>query len=239
MIEIQTSDKKLAVLVDPDKWSNVDQMAGLVSAINSSNVNLVLVGGSFMANDLFENTIAFLKRKTSTPVIIFPGNGMQISSKADGILLLSLISGRNPEFLIGQHVVAAPTIARSGISVLPTGYLLIEGGKSTAASYMSNTCPIPEDQVAIITATALAGEQLGMKAIYLDCGSGANNSLSIEIIKTVSNRIKIPLIVGGGIRSIEEAQEKWNAGANVVVIGTAIEKNLTMLENFTKINEDL
>ena len=239
MIEIQTSDKKLAVLVDPDKWSNVDQMSDLVSAINSSNVDLVLVGGSFMANDLFENTIAFLKRKTAAPVIIFPGNGMQISSQADGILLLSLISGRNSEFLIGQHVVAAPAIARSGISVLPTGYLLIEGGKSTAASYMSNTCPIPKDQVAIITATALAGEQLGMRAIYLDCGSGANNSLSIEIIKTVSNRLKIPLIVGGGIRSIEEAQEKWSAGANVVVIGTAIEKNLSLLEDFAKINEDL
>ncbi|MBT6030208.1 MAG: geranylgeranylglyceryl/heptaprenylglyceryl phosphate synthase, partial [Crocinitomicaceae bacterium] len=133
LLEIQTSDKKLAVLVDPDKWSNVDQMSDLVSAINSSNVDLVLVGGSFMANDLFENTIAFLKRKTAAPVIIFPGNGMQISSQADGILLLSLISGRNSEFLIGQHVVAAPAIARSGISVLPTGYLLIEGGKSTAA----------------------------------------------------------------------------------------------------------
>lgn len=238
-MEFYNTDKKLAVLIDPDKWDSVGQMADLVSAIISSQVDLILVGGSFIVNNLFDDTIAFLKQHLDIPIVIFPGNGMQISAKADGILLLSLISGRNAEFLIGQHVVAAPLLARSNIKVLPTGYLLIEGGKSTAASYMSNTTPIPRDQIGIIVSTALAGEQLGMKAIYIDSGSGANNSLSKEIINTISKSIKIPLIVGGGIQSVEEAQEKWNAGANIVVIGTAIEKDLNLLQKFAKKNEDL
>lgn len=236
-MELSISDRKLAVLVDPDKWSSVDQMGDLVSALSKSAVDLVFVGGSLITNDLFERTIEFLKQNLQIPVIIFPGNGVQVSSKADGILLLSLISGRNPEFLIGQHVVAAPKLARAGIEIIPTGYMLIDGGNVTAAAYMSNTQPIPREKNGIAACTALAGEQLGMKAIYLDGGSGANNSVSKEMIHAVESSINIPLLVGGGIGSIHEAREKWEAGANVVVIGTAIEKDLTLLNEFALAKE--
>lgn len=238
-MELNKTDRKLAILIDPDKWSSTDQMSDLVHGLNYSNVDLILVGGSLITNNLFDKTIQYLKLHLNIPVIIFPGNGLQVSAKADGILLLSLISGRNPEFLIGQHVLAAPRIASSGISVLPTGYLLIDGGKPTGASYMSATTPIPLDQSRIAACTALAGEQLGMKAIYLDCGSGANNSVSIEMIETVSKCIKIPLIVGGGIRTASDVVEKWNAGANIVVVGTAIEKDLNLLNNFAGLKEEI
>jgi len=238
-MEILKTDRKLAVLIDPDKWASIDQMTELIHALKQSSADLILVGGSLMTNDLFDKTIQYLTLNLSIPVLIFPGNGLQVSSKADGILLLSLISGRNPEFLIGQHVVAAPHIARSGIPVLPTGYLLIDGGKATAASYMSGTTPIPHDQTSIAVCTAMAGEQLGLQAIYLDGGSGANNNMSIEMIQAVAESVKIPLIVGGGIRCANEVQEKWDAGANVVVIGTAIENNLSLLKDFAGANEEL
>ncbi len=238
-MQLQKTDKKLAVLVDPDKWSCLEDMEELVTGLKSSSVDIVLVGGSLITNDLFDKTVRLLQQELETPVIIFPGNGLQISAHADGILLLSLISGRNPDFLIGQHVLAAPTLARAGIEIIPTGYLLVDGGNVTSASYLSNTRPIPNTKSDIAACTALAGEQLGMKAIYLDGGSGANQSVPADMIRSVSETVNLPLIVGGGIRSLSEAQEKWDAGANLVVIGTAIESNLTLLNAFAPAKESL
>jgi len=231
-MKLLKSDRKLAILVDPDKWSSVDQMSELAVSLELANPDFILVGGSLITNDLFERTIVYLKEQLSIPVYIFPGNGLQVSSKADGIFLLSLISGRNPEFLIGQHVVAAPLLARADIEVIPTGYMLIDGGNVTAAAYMSNTQPIPAEKYGIAACTALAGQQLGMKQIYMDAGSGALNSISDDMIKSVADSTLIPLVVGGGIKSVKEVQAKWKAGANLVVIGTAIEKNLGLLNEF-------
>jgi len=231
-MKLLKSDRKLAILVDPDKWSSVDQMSELAVSLELANPDFILVGGSLITNDLFERTIVYLKEQLSIPVYIFPGNGLQVSSKADGIFLLSLISGRNPEFLIGQHVVAAPLLARADIEVVPTGYMLIDGGNVTAAVYMSNTQPIPAEKYGIAACTALAGQQLGMKQIYMDAGSGALNSISDDMIKSVADSTFIPLVVGGGIKSVKEVQAKWEAGANLVVIGTAIEKNLGLLNEF-------
>ncbi|MFT7614418.1 MAG: phosphoglycerol geranylgeranyltransferase [Parvicellaceae bacterium] len=238
-MKLLKSDRKLAILVDPDKWSSVDQMSELVDALKLANPDFVLVGGSLITNDLFERTIIYLKEQLTIPVFIFPGNGLQVSSKADGIFLLSLISGRNPEFLIGQHVIAAPLIARSDIEIIPTGYMLIDGGNITAAAYMSNTQPIPAEKYGIAASTALAGQQLGMQQIYMDAGSGALNSISNDMIKSVADSTKIPLVVGGGIKSVKEVQAKWEAGANLVVIGTAIEKNLGLLNEFVTTKEQV
>jgi phosphoglycerol geranylgeranyltransferase len=238
-MKLLKSDRKLAILVDPDKWSSVDQMSELVDALKLANPDFVLVGGSLITNDLFERTIIYLKEQLTIPVFIFPGNGLQVSSKADGIFLLSLISGRNPEFLIGQHVIAAPLIARSDIEIIPTGYMLIDGGNITAAAYMSNTQPIPAEKYGIAASTALAGQQLGMQQIYMDAGSGALNSISNDMIKSVADSTKIPLVVGGGIKSVKEVQAKWEAGANLVVIGTAIEKNLGLLNEFMTTKEQV
>ena len=235
-MELLKIDRKLAVLVDPDKWSSTDQMGDLVNALNTAQVDVVLVGGSLITNGLFDKTIEFLKANLNIPVVIFPGNGLQVSEKADAILLLSLISGRNPEFLIGQHVLAAPKLNRAVIDILPTGYMLIDGGNVTSAAYMSNTQPIPHDKDGIAACTALAGEQLGLHFIYLDGGSGAAKSVSESMIHAVSEAVSIPVIVGGGIKSLEEADAKWDAGANLVVIGTAIEKDLSLLEQFESRN---
>ncbi len=221
--------------MDPDEYSHVEELDGVIDAINDSAVDIILVGGSLIANDLFEPTVAYLKATCSKPVIIFPGNGLQISSKADGILLLSLISGRNPDFLIGQHVLAAPKLKRAKIEIIPTGYMLIDGGNTTAAAYMSNTMPIPADKKEIAVCTAIAGSQLGMDTIYLDGGSGAKAPVPADMITAVAKSIDIPVIVGGGIRRLEDAQRAWNAGANMVVIGTAIERNPELLHSFSTI----
>lgn len=222
--------KQLAVLIDPDKADRgfLDD----VIRCSEAKVNLFLVGGSMLREDNFEKTIVYLKEHSNIPVYVFPGNMLQVSPKADGILLLSLISGRNPEFLIGHHVLAAPAIKRANIDVLPTGYLLLDGGNVTSVEYMSNTKPIPANKSDIVVATALAGQQLGMKAIYLEAGSGAKNKVRTEIIKNVKQNIDIPIIVGGGISSVYDVNQAFDAGANMVVIGTAIENDPNILENF-------
>lgn len=220
--------RQFAVLVDPDK-ANKEYLKDLIQYAQNG-VDFFLVGGSLLQEDNFEKTICFLKEKTQIPVYIFPGNMLQVSSKADGILLLSLISGRNPEFLIGHHVLASSAIKRANIEIIPTGYILIDGGSTTSVEYMSNTKPIPVTKSDIIAATALAGEQLGMKAIYLEAGSGAINNVRSEIIKKVKQSIDIPLIVGGGIKTPEDMAEAFLAGANIVVMGTAIEQNPSIIE---------
>jgi len=214
--------KSLAVLIDPDKTQELDLQIDLTHKLGA---DYIFVGGSLTINNNLSLVISSIKKKSKLPVILFPGNNAQISSKADGILLLSLISGRNPEYLIGQHVTAAPMLDKANIEILPTGYMLIENGKSTSVEYISQTKPIPRDKADIALATAMAGEMLGLKNIYLEAGSGAKHPVPDKMIKTLSQKLKIPLIVGGGIRNKKQLKKAFKAGADIVVVGTAIEKN--------------
>lgn len=224
------SKKRVALLVDPDGYDN-KSLEELIEKINLYPPDLLLVGGSILFNPI-EITITALKLGTRLPVFIFPGNLYQLSDRADGILFLSLISGRNPEFLIGNHVLAAPHLGRSGIEVIPTGYMLIGNGKTTSVEYMSNTSPIPGDKPDIAVATAMAGEMLGLKSLYLEAGSGATHSVEPGIIRSIRKSISLPLVVGGGIRSTETALELFNAGADMIVVGNAVEKDPGLLKEF-------
>lgn len=216
--------KLLAVLIDPDKPDNslLDEQ---LHALEEAAVPLVLFGGSLLTRFVLEEKIAYIRQRTSARIILFPGSVQQVSAQADAILFLSLISGRNPELLIGQHVLAAPMIRQSGLEALSTGYILIDGGKPTTASYMSASLPIPADKPDIAACTAMAGTMLGLRHIYLDAGSGAQNPVSTDVIKAVRKVVDVPLIVGGGIRDSDRAAETAAAGADVVVVGNITEKN--------------
>ncbi len=228
-----TSRKKLlAVLIDPDKIKNEESLKQFIGSCEYAKADLIFVGGSLLVNDMLSECIKTIKANTTIPVIIFPGSPLQISGSADGILFLSLISGRNPELLIGNHVIAAPYLKKTGIEVLPTGYMLIDCGSSTTVSYISNTQAIPFDKPEIAACTALAGEMLGLKLIYLDGGSGAQKPISKNCIESVRQQVNIPIIVGGGIRSLETANLAWNAGATVVVVGTAFENEPELMASF-------
>lgn len=231
------SKKRFALLVDPDKYNDrsLDQ---LIIHINQDPPDLLLVGGSILFKPI-EITITALKLGTKLPVFIFPGNVIQLSDRADGILFLSLISGRNAEFLIGNHVLAAPHLNRSGLEVIPTGYMLIENGRSTSVEYMSNTRPIPAGKPEIAVATAMAGEMLGMKTIYLEAGSGAARSVGLDMISAIRKQISLPLIVGGGISTVEGAREVYRAGADLIVIGTALENNPALISEFCALRNQL
>tara|TARA_Y100000782_G_C10188974_1_gene269033 strand:- start:6882 stop:7607 length:726 start_codon:yes stop_codon:yes gene_type:complete len=218
------SEKQFAVLIDPDNQS-AEELVAFVQKADAAGVGFFLVGGSLLISDQLEATILAVKSATSKPVVIFPGSPMQVNNKADGILLLSLISGRNAEMLIGHHVIAAPLLKRSRLEVLPTGYILVDGGRQTTASFMSGTTPIPADKPDIAAVTAMAGEMLGLKLIYMDAGSGAQNPITAEMIGKVAKGTDVPLIIGGGIRSIESAKTAFDAGADVIVVGNALEKN--------------
>lgn len=224
------SKKRVALLVDPDGY-DTKGLEELIEYINLYPPDLLLVGGSILFKPI-EITITALKLGTKLPVFIFPGNVFQLSERADGILFLSLISGRNPEFLIGNHVLAAPHLSRAGIEVIPTGYMLIENGRSTSVEYMSNTRPIPGDKPDIAVATAMAGEMLGLKTLYLEAGSGAANSVDPAMVSAIRKNISLPLIVGGGIRSAQTAKELYNAGADMIVVGNVMEKDPTLLKAF-------
>ncbi len=217
--------KQLAVLIDPDSVTGEQQLADTCKICQAAGVDLILVGGSLITNGFFDRCISVIKASTTIPVIIFPGNIMQVNPEADAILFLSLISGRNPDLLIGKHVLAAPVLKKSGIEVIPTGYMIVDGGRITSVSYMSNTTPIPADKSAIAATTALAGEMLGLQCIYMDAGSGALNPIPLEMIKAVRENITVPLFVGGGIRTPEQARAACDAGADIVVVGNAIEKS--------------
>ena len=221
----QAKEKMFAVLVDPDKYDSPKDLQELIYNLKQALPDIIFIGGSLVNNGNFELVINELSNLKIAPVIIFPGNNKQVSSNADAILLLSLISGRNADFLIGQHVVSALDIKNANLEVIPTGYMLIESGPTTSAQYMSNTQPIPYNKTDIAIATALAGEQLGLKFIYMDGGSGAKNPISKEMIKGVRQTVNTPLIIGGGIRNKEQAIDAWNSGADIVVIGNAIENN--------------
>ena len=227
------SRKKLAVLIDPDKPSDA-QILSIVEKAKAADVDFFFVGGSLLVTDSLERCIKLIKANCDIPVLIFPGNSLQISKYCDGFLLLSLISGRNAEMLIGRHVIAAPYLKLYGNEIIPTGYMLIDSGKATSVSYMSDTTPIPHDKDDIAMCTALAGEMLGLKLIYLEAGSGALTPVSTSMISKVSQMIHIPLIVGGGIKTPEMAAEAVKAGADVIVIGTAFEKEPEMLKKFAE-----
>lgn len=225
----QENKKSLAVLIDPDKIKNAHAISRLLEIGLENCIDYFFVGGSHITTHNMHDVIALLKCQDSIPVIIFPGNNMQIDPSADGILFLSLISGRNPELLIGQHVTAAPLIKSSSLEVISTGYMLVSDSISSSVVYMSNTMPIPSDKYAIATSTAMAGELLGMQCIYMDAGSGALEPIRADMIKEVKKYIKAPLIVGGGINSVAKAQAALNAGADVIVVGNASEKNPDLL----------
>ncbi len=222
--------KQIAILIDPDKLNN-EELLSLVSKIKSSPINYILVGGSLLSSDQMDEYVGIIKSNIDIPVVIFPGSVHQISHKADGILFLSLISGRNPEFLIGSQVVAAPLLKKSKLEVISTGYALVDSGIQTTASYISNTTPLPRNKVDIAVATALASEMLGHKLLYLDGGSGAKLEVPSEMISAVKKYIDIPLIIGGGINTKEKLETAFNSGADLVVIGTAIEKNQDFLND--------
>lgn len=225
--------KLFAVLVDPDKQKQ-DELLCLIEKAVAAKVDLIFVGGSLLTNGNFGSCIQTIKSNCSIPIVIFPGNSMQINKDADGILFLSLISGRNPDMLIGNQVIAAPILKHSGIEVLPTGYMLIDSGKPTTVSYMSNTTPIPYDKNDVALCTAMAGEMLGLKLIFMDGGSGATMPISESMINMVSQSIDVPLIVGGGICSSEKAIANCEAGADVIVVGNSIEKKPNLIEEIAQ-----
>ena len=220
---VENKKKLVAALIDPDTDTGIP-LEERVECINNSRVDLIFVGGSTLYNRDFDDFVKKIKGLTENPVIIFPGSSLQISKHADAILFLSLISGRNPQYLIGEHVRAAPRLKKMDVEVIPTGYMLIESGSTTTVEFISNTRPIPRNKNEIALAHALAGEFLGMKLIYMDAGSGADNSIPAEMIRAVKSGITVPLIIGGGIRSKEDIEEKFSAGADIVVIGSLLEK---------------
>jgi len=226
--------KSLAVLLDPD---NLDEKGCLdiIKRCNTHAVDYILVGGSLLTTVGQSSLIRLIKEHSTIPVILFPSSSLHIDAAADGILLLSLISGRNPEFLIGQHVIAAPLLKASRLDIIPTGYILVDSGRQTTASYMSGTTPLPHDKPNIAACTALAGEMLGLQAIYLDGGSGALQPVTPEMIKAVRETIQIPLIVGGGINSSQRASAALAAGADIIVVGNHIEKEPEFITELAQI----
>lgn len=230
----KSQQKKLvALLIDPDT-PDQNQLLEIVNQANKANVDLIFMGGSLLVKDSLEDCIDTVKANTEIPVILFPGSIMQVSPKADAILFLSLISGRNPDLLIGNQVIAAPYIKQSGIEVLPTGYMLVDSGKATTASYMSGSMPIPHNKSEIAACTAMAGEMLGLSLIYMDGGSGAEQCVSEQMISTVRNSVDCPIVIGGGIRNADSAVKICKAGANVIVVGNATEENPQILSEITE-----
>ena len=230
--------KSYAVLIDPDKIENISTCYSLINMSVENKVDFFLVGGSLLTNLNLNKVVSLIKENCNIPVILFPGSNMHINASADAILFLSLISGRNPDLLIGQHVIAAPILKKSGLEILPTGYILIDGGNVSTVSYMSNTTPIPGEKYSVATCTAMAGEMLGLKLIYLDAGSGAKTPISSKMISSVKKSIDLPLIVGGGIDSVEKASQALTAGADLIIVGNAIESNPDLLlELSSKIGE--
>jgi putative glycerol-1-phosphate prenyltransferase len=221
--------KSFAVLLDPDKTS-IEDIPRLAEHAESAGIDFWLVGGSLMITNHLDEMLVRIKEVSTVPVILFPGSPSQVNPNADALFYLSLISGRNPDLLIGQHVVSAPAVKASGLEVIPTGYMVIDGGAPTTVSYISNALPLPADKKEIAICTAIAGELLGMKLIYMDAGSGARFPISEEMIGAVAKQIPIPLIVGGGIREPEKAYLNCKAGADVVVVGNLLEENPSLMK---------
>lgn len=220
------------VLIDPDKV-DAKSLEHLVQLGLEAKVDYFFVGGSLVISNHLDACIQQIKAACNIPVILFPGSPSQVSKYADALLYLSLISGRNPELLIGQHVISAPFVKKSGLEIMPTGYMVIDGGAPTTVSYISNAAPIPSNKHEIAMCTAMAGEMLGMKLIYMDAGSGAQTPITEAMISAVAASINIPLIVGGGITDPEKAYLNCKAGANMIVIGNAIEKDPSLIKEMS------
>lgn len=221
--------KLVAILIDPDA-DKIRHLDNLLAMLQRTPADFIFIGGSMVYQDVLESCIRKIKSVTTIPVVIFPGSPQQVHREADGILLLSLISGRNAEYLIGAHVQAAPALKASGLEVIPTGYMLINGGNTPTTVYITQTMPIPGDKPEIAVCTALAGEMLGLKLIYLEAGSGARIPVSGDLIRQVSAAVTVPVIVGGGIRTFEAAREAFESGADMIVVGTAVEEDPGLLE---------
>ncbi len=224
----RTGKKSFAVLIDPDKVNN-NNMGQLIELAVAAKVDYFFVGGSLVISNYLDECLQLIKKSCSIPTILFPGSPSQVSKYADALLYLSLISGRNPELLIGQHVVSAPAVKKSGLEIMPTGYMVVDGGAPTTVSYISNASPLPADKNEIAVCTAMAGEMLGMQLIYMDAGSGAKRPITESMIEQVSQAIQVPLIIGGGIIEPEKAYLNCKAGADVIVVGNAIEKNASLI----------
>jgi len=225
--------KLLAVLIDPEKI-DLKHIPCFFEKIHNSIATHIFVGGSTDKDNQTESVVMAVKKETNLPVILFPGDVSQITNKADGILFLSLLSGRNPEYLIEQQIKAAPILKNAPLEIIPTGYILIDGKKETATQKVSNTKPISQEKTTRILHTSLAGEFSGKQLIYLEAGSGATQVVSQNIIEIVSNKITVPLIVGGGIHTKKQLEDAFNAGADIVVIGTAFEKDESFLKVLRK-----
>jgi phosphoglycerol geranylgeranyltransferase len=223
------SKKLFAVLVDPDKYS-----ADVIREADKAKVDFIFIGGSKLKNGSFHRCVNSIQKLTKTPLVIFPGSREQISEKADAILLLSLISGRNPDYLIGEHISAARQLKKSKLEIIPTGYILIGGGKKISTQSVTRTSPIKNSDKKLATSTAIAGELLGMKMIYLEAGSGAKTPLNSHLVKDVRKNISTPIIAGGGIDSPEKGIVLFKAGADMIVIGNAIEKDITLVAKMAK-----
>jgi phosphoglycerol geranylgeranyltransferase len=220
--------KSFALLIDPDKV-DAAATATIVELAVNARVDYLFVGGSLVISHHLDQVVQQIKSLCKIPIILFPGTPSQVSAYADALLYLSLISGRNPELLIGQHVISAPAVRKSGLEIISTGYMVIDGGAPTTVSYISNAWPIPADKNEIALCTAMAGEMLGMKLIYMDAGSGARRPISTDMIETVSENIEIPLLIGGGIQNPEKVYLNAKAGADLIVVGNAVEKDASLL----------
>lgn len=226
--------KSVAVLIDPDKAEDPARLMTLINLATENCVDFFFVGGSLITTANLSEVVRTVKENVNIPVVLFPGSSLQIDPSADAILFLSLISGRNPDLLIGQHVQAAPILKNSRMEVIPTGYILINSGKMTSVAYISNTTPIPEDKFSLAACTAMAGEMLGLRLTYIDAGSGAEREIGQKMISTVRKSIDTPLLVGGGINTSQKAIAAFEAGADTIVIGNALEKDSNLL---TEISE--
>ena len=235
----EKNQKSLSVLIDPDKIENEASLKSLVIICKNIDVDYIFVGGSLIVNDTLNETVSFIKNNSNIPVVLFPGSNLHIDKAADAILFLSLISGRNPDLLIGQHVAAAPILKNSTLEVLSTGYILVGNDANTTVAHVSQTSPIPTHKPEIAVCTALAGEMLGMRLIYLDAGSGAKEEVPAKMISQVKKSTGVPLIVGGGINTQAKAKEAYLSGADMIVLGTAVEKSVGFISEIAKVRNEI
>lgn len=231
---LKTEQKSgFAVLADPDKIAT-EEVPRLAKLCNEAGVDYLFIGGSLLMAHQMETCISIFRKESDIPVILFPGSPSQVTPLADALLYLSLISGRNADLLIGQHVVSAPLVKASGLEIISTGYILVDGGVQTTVSYMSHSMPIPADKPEIALCTAWAGEMQGNHVIYMDAGSGARNPISTDMIRKVSSNIGVPLFIGGGISTPEKVRENCEAGANIIVVGNAIERDPMLIRDLAQ-----
>tara|TARA_R110002073_G_scaffold279026_1_gene442841 strand:+ start:82098 stop:82838 length:741 start_codon:yes stop_codon:yes gene_type:complete len=230
---VSENHKLLALLIDPEKVV-IENLPSFINKVNNSVITHIFIGGSTDKNNRTKAIVKRVKQFTKLPIVLFPGDYTQLAPEADGVLFLSLISGRNPEYLIEQHVQAIPLLKKMDLEIIPTGYILVDGGSETAVQRVSNTQPLYQTNTDLVVHTALAGEYSGKKLIYLEAGSGAKIPVNSTIIESVKKELSIPLIVGGGIRTKEQLELAYKAGADLVVIGTAFEKDLSFFNELKK-----